>query len=283
MALPAHEDFTGAAGNIDAPPWTLQYVTCPGRDGSGHGTIPNGNGNGLWGSDAFPNDQFAEIDTLWTPSSGGVDYVILWVRGTFDFGTGDVGDGYWLATDGVSDTSIIKRIGGTDTTLGTFNSFTFSSGDRLRLEAVGTNIGLSKNGVGIFSVSDADIAGGAAGVGGFSGGAYLTDNWTGDAAAGGGPPPGTHVVTGRGSFGIASPAFLKIALDGLPGRFTTGAAEPPNYYHVGMVSWGTANGHETAHVVTREIELIPVPANMTLLAYEFASGLTATITELGAP
>lgn len=90
---------------------------------------------------------------------------------------------------------------------------------------------------------------------------------------------GAHVVTGRGNFAITSPAVLSIALTGIPARLTYGAAEPKNWYHVGMLRWGTANGVFTAYPVTADTDLVILPAGMTILYYEFASGITATITE----
>lgn len=95
--------------------------------------------------------------------------------------------------------------------------------------------------------------------------------------------PGVHVVSGRDVIDIDSPLWLSILLEDIPTNLSTGAAEPPNWYHVGMVSWGTENGTMQAYPVTRELDLVQLPAGMTMLYFEFASGITATITELAAP
>jgi len=283
MALPATESFTGAAGGLPNPPWTNRYVYFLGQDGAGHAALTYGFGEALWNADTFPDDQFSECVALWTPSIPTQDYLQLWTRGTFDFGAGDIGDGYFLATDGVSDTAIWKRVSGTDTSLATHNSFAFSSGDTIRLAVVGTTLEVTRNGASIFTTTDFTHASGAAGMGGIDGGAFLADNWQGDAATLSGPPPGTHVVSGRGNFAISTPAYLLVSLAGVGGSFQQGNAEPPNYYHVGMVSWGTSNGVFTAKVLTRTTEVLALPPGMTLLYYEFASGITATIVESGTP
>ncbi len=93
---------------------------------------------------------------------------------------------------------------------------------------------------------------------------------------------GAHVVTGSGSFAVVSPAALSIGLTGITGATGQGKANPPNYYHVGMLRWGTTHGVMTAYPVTSDTDLVALPAGITIVYYEFASGITATITELSA-
>jgi hypothetical protein len=95
-----------------------------------------------------------------------------------------------------------------------------------------------------------------------------------------GPPAGEHVVSGRGEFAIDAPGWLKVSVAGRPSFLTSGFAEPPNWYHVGLLSWGTANGIMTAQPITRDLELIALPPGMLRLAYSLANGVTATITEM---
>lgn len=97
------------------------------------------------------------------------------------------------------------------------------------------------------------------------------------------PGAGIHVVSGRGNVVLESPAWLSIQMVDLPDTVQSGFAEPANYYHVGMISWGTDHGAMAAYVVTRLIDLVQLPPGMTILYYEFAPGITATITELAAP
>jgi hypothetical protein len=93
----------------------------------------------------------------------------------------------------------------------------------------------------------------------------------------------SHVVTGRGNFALSSPVWLSITITGRPSRLTSGAAEPPNWYHVGLVSWGTANGAMETYPVTRDLDLVQLPPGMTMFWYNFASGVTATVNPRAAP
>jgi hypothetical protein len=78
---------------------------------------------------------------------------------------------------------------------------------------------------------------------------------------------------------MANPAVLKISITGIGGNISWGNAEPKNYYHLGMIRWGTANGVFPAYPITSDTELVILPANMNILYYEFAAGVTATIVE----
>ena len=98
------------------------------------------------------------------------------------------------------------------------------------------------------------------------------------------PPPGVHTVTGTGSVAISSPAWLSTAISGRPITLTAGNANPRNWFHVGQLSWGTStHGAMTSYPITRDLDLVELPAGMTTLWYALASGVTAVITELASP
>ncbi len=285
MALPATESFTGALALLADPPWAVGTFTYDvQKDGTGLGSC-NLNGSDCyrwWDADTFPNDQYGEITWASTPTVAGNDYLYLQGRG--NWGSGQMQTGYWAWSDGLSDTAILRVDTGSLTSLGTANATTFVSGDVMRLELSGTSIKLLKNGSAIISVTDANYSGGPIGMGGYTvAGTLRFDNFQADALSGGGPPPGTHVVSGRGNFAVTSPNWLQTAITGRPGHLTAGMAEPPNWYHTGMLSWGTSNGVLASYPITRDLDLVELPAGMTIVYYEFIGGVTATIVELASP
>lgn len=285
MTLPATETFTGALGALSNPPWTQQTgSSVPERDGTGLGQLfgTGADAYSSWNADTFPNDQYVQMAWGATPTVPGNDYLYLQSRG--NWGSGEIQTGYWAWSDGLSDTAIVRVDTGSLTVLGTANATTFVSGDIVRLEANGTSLVLKKNGAAVLSVSDASYSAGQTAMGGYSvTGTLRFDNFQADALSGGGPPPGTHIVTGRGYFAVTSPNWLQTAITGRPGHLTAGNAEPPNWYHTGMVSWGTPNGVLSAYPVTRDLDLVELPAGMTIVYYEFIDGVTATIVELASP
>lgn len=288
MALPATEGFSGGSGALPDPPWTHLNNTID-QDGSGAGTVTAAGSDCLavWNADSFGSDQSASITAKSTLSGDASQYLGLVLRSDgFAEGSGTM---YQFFTDGGSDTRIVKVLAGTFSDLDTNNAVTVAVDDVLEFSVVGTALEVTLNGSPILTATDSDIAGGTTGIvagSQFGAGFLFFDDWTADSSGGGGGG-GTSpfTVTGRGSVTIISPAFLKIETDhaDYPVFVTSGNAEPPNYYHVGMISWGTANGAMTAYPVTREVDLVEVPAGMDTLWYEFASGITAVITELADP
>jgi len=215
--------------------------------------------------------------TLQTPSSGNGAGVrirdsgeLLAYQVLFDFDAGE-----WQLTHGF-------------TSIGTYADPGFTDGvtRTVVLSAVGTTINVNINGVDRITVTDATLAVGNGGLiakGGSATGAVL-DNFRVDDITSG-PPAGTHVVTGRDSFTLdPATTFLSTSIDGRPAWITSGAAEPPNWFHVGMLSWGTAlHGAFHSYPVTRDLDLVEIPAGCDMLWFEFAAGITATLIELTAP
>ena len=284
MALPATESFTGSAGPVASPPWTRRPITTLAQDGSGLGTntfSSAADSYALWSADAFPDDQYAECTARYTPANAGDDWIDLYLRATESSGV--IQTGYAAFTNGLDSTEFGKYSGGSYTQLAVDNSVTFATGDVVRFTVTGTQVTLEINGTPVLSIADSDWTSGAAGCGVTSVSQHARiDDWVADAAVAG--TPGVHVITGRGLFVFdGAPAYLETQLSGALSSRSTGAAEPPNYYHAGMISWGTSHGAMVAYPVTRETDLVAIPTGMTTLWYEFESGINATVTELSAP
>lgn len=280
MALPVTEDFTGSSGGLSDPPWDSSGFYHCSYDGSGllRADQPTFDCIGIWNADAPPDDQRSSIEFAFDPSGGGGEYLGIVVRGEK---TGDHLDhGYVAMSNGATDTYLWAVVGETFTTIAHDTTEVFLEGDTIGLSASGTTIEVTHNDAVFISVTDSDVASGSFGCAIYTESDIARgDNWRGELT----PGVGVHIVGGRGNFIIDSPAWLSILIEDRPPHLTSGMAEPPNWYHVAMVSWGTENGVMTAHPVTRDLELIQLPAGMTILYYELAYGAQATIVELAAP
>ena len=196
------------------------------------------------------------------------------------------GTGYDLVFS-VSDTKwyLESSVAGVKSTLGTFLDSSFTSGTRqCTLDCSGTTIIASIDGIPQITVTNSAVS--AANFAGLAVAPAAADSPAIDnfiASDVTPPPPGTHVVSGRGNFSIAGLGWLSTSITGRPGHLTHGAAEPPNYYHVGMISWATTNGTMASYPVTRDLDLVQIPTGMSELFYEFVVGVTATIVELSGP
>lgn len=286
MPLSVTYAFPGGAGVVADPPWTQLGTLNVEQNGSGAADVSS-LGTGLcsviWNADVFPNDQLVEVTAVNSLPGDGSAYIELIVRS--DGAPESSGTFYQFLTDGGSDTNLSSIVGGVGTPIATDNAFTCAGGDVLRLEATGTAITVYKNGVPALSVTDVTVLAGQPGFGLYAAFGQGISQIQDFAATGDGAGAGVHTVSGRGNVAITAPAFLSTALSGtFPVFATTGQAEPANYYHVGMISWGTAaNGAMLAYPVTRIVDLVQLPAGMDTLWYEFASGVIAVVTELATP
>lgn len=285
MVLPAVDPFTGGLAPLADPPWTAVSANSLIRNGSGACDVGSSGDDeiSVWNADTFADDQYSQATvTTSIVDSDGV-FIGLVVRSDglpFAGGTW-----YWAYTDAGGVTQIARVVAGSVTVLATETIAGLTAGDVLRFEVDGTALTFLINSVPVVTASDATIASGAPGIHISSGdgagveqySSFIGDNLTAP------PPPGTHVVSGRGQFSVDAPVWLSTELTVLPAGFRIGEAEPPNYYHVGMLSWGTANGTMTAYPITRQLDLVALPGVMDTVWYEFAIGVTATIVELLAP
>jgi hypothetical protein len=92
---------------------------------------------------------------------------------------------------------------------------------------------------------------------------------------------GTHVVSGAGSFAVASPVGMSASYTGIPTSLGQGRGNPVRYFELGNVAWGTANGPTRNYYLEHNPELIVAPfAGATIFYYSLAPGVTATFQEL---
>lgn len=279
MAIPVLDNFNRANGGLGAN-WTTQTSRSAPQivgnlvEASAVGAATDSASH--WNADAFNADQFAQIQiaAINTDVNKAVGVMVRSAAAAQTY--------YKLTAKGpigLSLCELTKTIAGVNTTLAT-GTEVFSVGDLLRLTVTGTTLVATRNGAPFMQTTDSGIATGQPGIYMFCGTGVLTDsqldNFNADNVA-----STVHVVSGSGSFAVASPSFLKTSIAGRPARLSSGAANPPNWYHVGMLSWGTANGTMVAYPVTRDLDIVQIPPGMTIVYYEFAIGVTATITELG--
>lgn len=286
MVLPAVDSFLGTAGSLADPPWTQVSANSLVKSGAGSCDVSASGDDeiSVWNADSFADDQYAEVAVTNTTTSS--DGVFLGLVLRSDGAAFASGNWYWAYTDSGGVTQIAKVVAGGVTVLATASIGGLTAGDVLRFTAVGTALELLINSVSVVTASDSDIASGAPGIhlssGGGAGVQQFASFSADDYAAP--PPPGTHVVSGRGQFAITAPTWLSTAIVGHSARVGSGQAEPTNFYGIGMLSWGTsAHGAMVAYPITRDLDLVQLPAGMDTLWYEFPTGTTATIVELATP
>jgi uncharacterized protein YjdB len=299
------ESFTGTSGPLGSP-WTQQDPPATiNRNGSGVG---KGSTNGtdifvIWTGNTFGNDQYSQVRI----AGGLANYsqaVQLSVRST---GTSEATyKGYAFFTDGLSGTGhseVDKVVNGQWTTLRAFAQ-SFTTGDVVKLEAVGTAITVYKNGVSLGSVSDATFSSGSPGVGVY-GNAVLIDDWQGGSTMVG-PVPVAAVVVSPASASVVVgntqqlTATTKDASNNiLTGRSITWSSASPTIASVdpsGLIAaiapgtatiTATSEGQSGTSAVTVVAAQVPVatvavtPASPVVVAGSTAQ-LTATATDANA-
>jgi len=285
MTLPATYAFPEANNvGIAVPPWTYPvFVFYPVGDGAAHAKAQfTGNDcPAIWTADTFLADQYAQFTVESSPAGAGQDYANLILRAP-NASSSTFPDCYVFYTDGVSDTEIGMLSGGSETLLASSSSVTYTPGDVFKFEVIGSVLTAYKNGTSILSASDATYTSGYPGFDLWTTsnnvriGSFMADNASGGS-------PGVHTVSGSGSFTVSSPNWLSTAISGRPAYLGSGNANPANWYHVGMLSWGTSNGAMVAYPVSRDLDLVKLPSGLDTVWYEFATGVTAVITELSGP
>lgn len=281
MALPATDNFTRANGGLGANWTTVTGASAPQIVGNlvEPAAVGGTNSEARWNADALGNDQYAEIVivALNTASGRQAAAMVRCASAARTFYSAQA-SGPLGATTTIT---LEKRVAGTKTVLGSVVT-TVAANDVLRISAVGTVLTATLNGATVIQLIDSTIAAGSPGLVIATDVGAITDakldSWRADVL-----PGSTHTVSGTGSFAMATPTWLSVSITGRPARLTSGAANPANWYHVGMVSWGTANGAITAHPITRDLELLQLPPGQNTLWYAFVSGVTAVITELTGP
>lgn len=186
MALPATENFTGAAGALPNPPWTDQAASAPNavnRNGSGaftQATLDGTDNFSFWNQDTFAADHYSQY-VIGPVSAGGQWYKVL-VRAK---DTGSTAfDNYDFFTDGgtgAGHSQVQKWVNGTPTAIANV-TMTAVNGDTIKATAVGDQLSFYKNGTLVGGpYTDASLTTGSPGIGCSVnvGGTLAGDNWEG--------------------------------------------------------------------------------------------------------
>ena len=95
------------------------------------------------------------------------------------------------------------------------------------------------------------------------------------------PAAVVHTLSGSGVQAISNPVALAVSLAGIPSSLAIAKGNPTRYFGLGNIAFGNANGYFRNYYLEHAAEQILSPlSTATLLAYSFASGITATVTEL---
>ena len=191
-------------------------------------------------------------------------------------------DAIW--SDGDQEWQIRKFASFGTTTLASLSDTSYTSGTKkITLSMSGSSLSLLVDDVLKVSTSDSTYTSGPCGIRYEShpGGGIVFDAFIAEDASS--SPPGEHTVTGAGSFALGTPSWISVAVSDIPIIAREGVMDPLNYFHLGLVAFGTDNGEMRAQVVEFALSLFPIPTGMTTLWYWFPSGATAVVTELSSP
>jgi hypothetical protein len=88
-------------------------------------------------------------------------------------------------------------------------------------------------------------------------------------------------LSGNGQFSVQGILGLAVSITTLPSRVGAEAGDPLNYYGVGWINVGTADGWGPREWITSNPFILkPVSGDVTLVGYSIPSDVTITITEL---
>lgn len=194
----ASEDFTGAAAALSGS-WSQQRTIATGtvnKNGSGVGvaSVNLVDVFAFWNADPFSNDQSSQLTIAGGLSSTMWAYATVRASGTTDA----TFNNYTFFTNGLTgtgNTAIARWVNGVQTEILALAT-TFTTGDVMRIQAVGSRISAYKNGVLLGTVTDANLPTGAPGCGMF-GNTVTIDNWSGGNLAGAGVLGTRRVFGGR--------------------------------------------------------------------------------------
>ncbi len=176
------EDFAGSAADLTTP-WVQWQTSQPiRRNGSGASVPTNSSqlSGAIYSATTSP-DQYSQIQVSWAPNVSKV--AILFVRASNGSDSFTDGSAYMFAANGVTDNGIYVYESGEASyvTVVSVPAFTWSSGDVLKLQVVGTTLRLYVNGVinSNFTVTNGTLSSGFTGYGQYSGTSDTLDNWAG--------------------------------------------------------------------------------------------------------
>jgi hypothetical protein len=195
------DSFTGASANLSSP-WIQGRSAGAAQlalDGSGNcrsGTTTTNDCVCLY-NNTIGNDHYSQVIVGFNGATS--DFVYLFTRVTPNSASWYEGNGtgYYFWSNGTTNTKIQywnTNIAGL-TVIDTANGLTFTAGDRIGLEVIGTTLKVYKNGVaitwttsGTTSVTDSNVASGFPGIGlSVSAAGKTVDNWQGGDGAAPGP------------------------------------------------------------------------------------------------
>jgi len=273
----ASDNFNRANENPIAGNWTsgtstftdLQIVSNAVR-----GVTASGDGSAFYNAITWPNDQYSEVKiaSLAAAPDGGPA-----VRLSAADKTGYV---FSVDTNG-TEYHLVKFVAGVWTDLSAAQSRTFIVGDIVRIEARGSSISEFHNNVQIFSLADASIAAGNAGLFIFDNSAsFIFDDWAGGALVGN-PPQLSTVATGSSTTPdptTCTPTggakeYLWLWVGGWEGEQTSPPASNPTNY-----SSPIGANSSTVGVVTTNVRVAAAQRNL-IAASEDPGSWTISVTD----
>jgi hypothetical protein len=93
---------------------------------------------------------------------------------------------------------------------------------------------------------------------------------------------GPYSLSGNGIQAIGQPASLTVSVTTFPLTSTKGAGNPPNYYHVALLTPGDAAGWYSPIPVVENPQRIPLPPGCTQLGYACINGAQLSVSEVAA-
>lgn len=177
------EDFAGSAADLTTP-WVQLIAANPmRRNGSGVGVPTTASSDSAVAyNNTVGADQYSQIVPNFTGPGDGSRYIYLFLRTAATADALYTENGYWFWSDGGSDTQILYTVyggGGGPFNIKTDNTFTFSSGDTIKFEVVGTTLKVYKNGTlwSGLTVTDSHYASGKPGFGLYVSSGATVDDW----------------------------------------------------------------------------------------------------------
>ena len=178
MALPATDDFNRADANPIGGNWTTVFGESALKIVSNQclQSVSGANRNAAyWNADSFNNDQYSKVKIV---SLGTLNTVGPLVR------VSPSAETFYRVVTSTTTITVSKCIVGSFTNIGATISYTFATGDTLKLAVAGTTLEVFVNYVSVGTRTDSDIASGSAGI--YSRGDGIVDDWEGGNVAAGG-------------------------------------------------------------------------------------------------
>lgn len=88
-----------------------------------------------------------------------------------------------------------------------------------------------------------------------------------------------YTLTGTGEQVLDEPGSLEIVLTESPDWVGFGAANPPDYYGLGLIRLGTDHGYLPAIPINADAQLVPCPNGTTIMGYALPPGVEIEVTE----